>query len=256
MPSPRSQVTACTVNEKIYVIGGSSGPSSWTPVSTVDIYDPATDTWSKGADMPGPRTELGLVAVQDKIYAIGGITGSSAGSKSVDIYNTVTDTWSKGADMPTARGTMPVCELDGKIYVFGGSNGNASGWNHYATLEVYDIATDSWSTKQAMPESRSHLSGCVLNNKIFALGGTQINKNLSYTTMFSYDPKTDTWESEPPMITAREAFKSVVVNGKIYAIGGTDYHNGLVAFSNSEVYDTVPKSFPFRSRNAIACQSG
>jgi N-acetylneuraminic acid mutarotase len=243
MPVPRSQVTACTVNGKIYVIGGSSGPSSWTPVSTVDIYDPATDTWSKGADMPSPRTELGLVAVQDKIYAIGGITGSSAGSKSVDIYNTVTDTWSKGADMPTARGTMPACEWDGKIYVFGGSNGNASGWNHYATLEVYDIVADSWSTKNAMPESRSHLTGCVLSNKIFALGGTQINQNSSYATMFSYDPITDTWENEPPMITAREAFKSVVVNGKIYAIGGTDYKNGLVAFSNAEVYDTIPKVF-------------
>jgi N-acetylneuraminic acid mutarotase len=243
MPVPRSQVTACTVNGKIYVIGGSSGPSSWTPVAAVDIYDPATDTWSKGADMPSPRTELGLVAVQDKIYAIGGITSGSAGSKSVDIYNTATDTWSKGADMPTARGTMPACESEGKIYVFGGSNGGASNWNHYAILEVYDIASDSWSTKKEMPASRSHLTGCVLNQKIFALGGTQVNQNLSYATMFSYDPVTDTWESEPPMITAREAFKSVVVNGKIYAIGGTDYKNGLVAFSNSEVYDTMPKVF-------------
>jgi N-acetylneuraminic acid mutarotase len=243
MPAPRSQVTACIVNGKIYVIGGSSGPSSWTPVAAVDIYDPETDTWSKGADMPNPRTELGLVAVQDKIYAIGGITGGSAGSKSVDIYNTVTDTWSKGADMPTARGTMPACESDGKIYVFGGSNGGASGWNHYAILEVYDIASDSWSTKKEMPESRSHLTGCVLNHKIFALGGTQIDKNLSYATMFSYDPNTDTWESEPSMITAREAFKAVVADGKIFAIGGTQYQNGLVAFSSSEVYDTTPKVF-------------
>jgi N-acetylneuraminic acid mutarotase len=243
IPTPRSQVSACTLNGKIYVIGGSSGPSSWTPVQDVYIYDPAADSWSKGANMPNPRTEMSLVAVQDKIYAIGGITGASAGSKSVDIYTPATDTWSKGADMPSARGTMPACELDGKIYVFGGSNGGASNWNHYATLEVYDIASDSWSTKKPMPESRSHLTGCVLNNKIFALGGTQVNQNMSYATMFSYNPETDNWESEPSMITAREAFKSVVVNDKIYAIGGTIIQNGLVAFSNAEVYDTNPKIF-------------
>jgi N-acetylneuraminic acid mutarotase len=242
MPTPRSQVSACTFNGKIYVIGGSSGPSSWTPVSTVYIYDPATDTWSTGADMPSPRTELSLISVQNKIYAIGGIDGSSTGSKSVDIYDPIANTWSNGSNMPTARGTMPACELDGKIYVFGGSNGNASGWNHYATLEVYDIATDNWSTKQEMPASLSHLTGCVLNNKIFALGGTQVDQNMTYAAMYSYDPKTDTWESEPSMITAREAFKAVVVNGKIYAIGGTQYP-GLIAFSNSEVYDTVPKVF-------------
>jgi N-acetylneuraminic acid mutarotase len=243
MPSARAQVTTCTVNGKIYVIGGSSGPSEWTPVASVDIYDPATDTWSKGTDMPNPRTELGLVAVQDKIYAIGGITGVSAGSKSVDIYNTTTDTWSKGTDMPTARGTMPAVEWDNKIYVFGGSNGGASNWNNYNILEIYYIASDSWSSGPAMPEPRSHLTGCVLNNKIYTLGGSRIDRGFSYATMFSYDPKTASWEREPDMITAREAFKSVVVNGRIYAIGGTDYRNGLVAFSNSEVYDTVPKVF-------------
>jgi N-acetylneuraminic acid mutarotase len=243
IPTPRAQVSACTVKGKIYVIGGSSGPSSWTPVPNVDIYDPSTDKWSKGADMPNPRTELALVAVKDKIYAIGGITAGSAGSKSVDIYDPSTDSWSKGADMPTARGTMPACELDGKIYVFGGSNGGGAGWNHYTTLEVYDIGTNSWSAKAEMPFSRSHLTGCVLNNKIYALGGSQVNQNKSYATMVSYNPETNTWETEPSMITAREAFMSVVVNGKIYAIGGTQIQTTLVAFSNSEVYDPTPKVF-------------
>jgi len=179
--------------------------------------------------------------VQDKIYAIGGIDGKSSGSKSVDIYDPATHTWSKGFDMPTARGTMPACELDGKIYVFGGTNGSSSGWNHYATVEMYDIETNRWLPKNEMPESRSHLTGCVLNKKIFVLGGSQLNKNLSYATMVSYNQETDTWKNEPSMITAREAFNAVVVNGKIYAIGGTQVQNGLVAFSYAEVYDTVPK---------------
>jgi N-acetylneuraminic acid mutarotase len=256
MPIPRSQLSACTLNEKIYVIGGSSGPSTWTPVPDVAIYDPLSDTWATGADMPDPRTELTLIAVQDKIYAIGGIDGSSTGSRSVDIYDPAENTWSKGADMPTARGAMPACEIDGKIYVYGGTNGNASGWNHYSTLEVYDIEANSWSTSTGMPWTRSHLTGCVLNNKIFAIGGSQVNLGMSYATMASYNPNTDSWETEPPMITDREAFTSVVVDGKIYAIGGTQMQNGLVAFSTSEVYDTVPKVFLSKNELRLPAKQG
>jgi N-acetylneuraminic acid mutarotase len=243
MPTPRAQLSACTVDGKIYVIGGSSGPSTWTPVPNVDIYDPATDSWSKGADMPNPRTEMTLVAANEKIYAIGGIDGASAGSKSVDIYDPVSNSWTKGADMPTARGTMPGCAINGKIYVFGGTNGGASGWNHYKTLEVYDIASNSWEKKADMPESRSHLAGCVFNNKIFALGGSQVNLTKTYSNMFSYDIETDSWQSEPSMITAREAFSATVVGWKIYALGGTHMQTGLIAFSHSEVYDPTPKVF-------------
>jgi N-acetylneuraminic acid mutarotase len=242
MPTPRSQVSACTVKGKIYAIGGSSGPSTgWTPVANVDIYDPATDSWTKGADFPNARTEIGLVAVNDKIYAIGGIDGKSAASKSVDIYDPASNSWSKGADMITARGTMPACALDGKIYVFGGSNGGASNWNHYASAEMYDIATNSWSAIKDMPESRSHLTGCAFNKKIYAIGGTQLDKGMSYSNMASYNPQTNTWENEPSMITAREAFNAVVLDGKIFAIGGTQAQNGLIAFSNAEVFDSIPK---------------
>jgi N-acetylneuraminic acid mutarotase len=243
MPVARAQVSSCVVDGKIYVIGGSSGPDSWTPVAGVYIYDPSSDTWSQGTDMPDPRTEMPLVAAQGKIYAIGGITAGSAGSKSVDIYDPSSDTWTQGTDMPTARGTMPAVEQNGKIYVFGGSNGNASGWNHYPTLEVYDIAGNTWETKADMPFSRSHLAGCLLNNKIYALGGSQVNSGISYPDVASYDAASDTWTSEPPMLIAREAFKAVTVDGKIFAIGGTQMQMNLVAFSNSEVYDTVPKVF-------------
>jgi N-acetylneuraminic acid mutarotase len=243
MPVPRSQLSACTVNGKIYVIGGSSGPTGWKPVPDVAIYDPSNDTWSTGTDMPSPRTELALVAAGDKIYAIGGIDGSSAASKSVDVYDPATNSWSKGADLITARGTEPACVLDGKIYVFGGSNGGVSSWNHFSSLEVYDIAGNSWTAKAEMPFSHSHLTGCVLDNKIFALGGSQVNTNKSFADMASYNPLTDTWENEPSMLSAREAFCSVVVNGKIYAIGGTQMQLGLTAFSNSEVYDPTPNVF-------------
>ena len=39
-----------------------------------EVYDPYTDTWSKGATLPTPREYFGLAVVNDSIYAIGGFT--------------------------------------------------------------------------------------------------------------------------------------------------------------------------------------
>jgi hypothetical protein len=58
------------VNGKIYAIGGCTGMANVFP--TVEEYDPATDTWTKKADMPTARELLSTTAVDGKIYAIGG----------------------------------------------------------------------------------------------------------------------------------------------------------------------------------------
>ena len=70
MPTAREMLSSSVVNGKIYVIGG--GKTGGTMASTVEEYDPATDTWTKKADMPTARWRLSTRAVNGKIYAIGG----------------------------------------------------------------------------------------------------------------------------------------------------------------------------------------
>ncbi len=78
MPTPRVCYTSA-VNGRIYAIGGCPpGPLPRDPhLSTVEEYTPATDTWTKKADMPTPRTCY-TSAVNGKIYAIGGFDGNKA----------------------------------------------------------------------------------------------------------------------------------------------------------------------------------
>ena len=40
MPTARGCYSTSVVNGKIYVIGGTLNPSSWMPISTVEVYDP------------------------------------------------------------------------------------------------------------------------------------------------------------------------------------------------------------------------
>src|SRR3712207_7463506 len=53
---------------KIYAVGG----RNTADVGANEVYDPATNTWSKLANMPTPRDHLGVVTLGGKIYAIAG----------------------------------------------------------------------------------------------------------------------------------------------------------------------------------------
>ena len=78
MPTARHLHASAVVDGKIYIIGGGpeggadhAGPDA---LSVVEAYDPATDTWTRKADMPEPRGLLSASAIGGKIYAIGGKT--------------------------------------------------------------------------------------------------------------------------------------------------------------------------------------
>ena len=72
MPTARSWFSTSVVNGKIYAIGGYLRAEA---ISTVEEYDPATNTWTKKAHMLKARAYLSTCAVDGKIYAIGGGVG-------------------------------------------------------------------------------------------------------------------------------------------------------------------------------------
>ena len=70
MPTARFGLTTSVVDGKIYAIGGATAPE--ISVSSVEEYDPATDTWTMKTDMLTSRKALASSAVNGKLYAIGG----------------------------------------------------------------------------------------------------------------------------------------------------------------------------------------
>ena len=123
-PMPNDRVFHCAgaVDGKIYVVGGCR--SGWNvndaDVTDVDVYDPATDTWTKKGKMRSPRAMAAAAVVNGKIYVFGGIVGSLAGSpvSTADMYDPATDTWKPIAGL-VARACSGVCAVDNKIYLMG-----------------------------------------------------------------------------------------------------------------------------------------
>ncbi len=92
--------------------------------------------------------------------------------------------WVRKADMPTPRYNHGAAVVDGIIYVFGGMGSDRQPLD---SVEAYDPATDTWTTKASMPIS-CPIANCVaINGFIFVVGGDNAIR--------VYDPVTDTWPS-------------------------------------------------------------
>ena len=96
-------------------------------------------------------------------------------------------------------------------------------------------AGETWTTRADMPTPRWGLSTCVVNGKIYAIGGGQSPYGNYLTTVEVYDPTTDTWTKKADIPTARAFAGASVVNGKIYIVGGSPGQQMMV--STVEAYD-------------------
>jgi len=144
MPTARFAFGACVVDGRIYASGGATkwglASGNWGHVPTVEVYDPATDTWTQATDMPKARSAHSASVVDGKMYIIGGgepplhPLGDYA---IVDVYDPTTDTWTTAADLPTVRGNHTAAVVDGKIYAIGGDTGPGAA-TPLSIVEEYD----------------------------------------------------------------------------------------------------------------------
>ncbi|PKM87338.1 MAG: hypothetical protein CVU87_09770 [Firmicutes bacterium HGW-Firmicutes-12] len=76
MPSVRSGFEMVEVNGKIFVLGGETHTAGedWRDRDTVELYNPASDSWTVLESMPTARHGFITVVVSGKIYAMGGMS--------------------------------------------------------------------------------------------------------------------------------------------------------------------------------------
>ncbi len=180
MPTAASYLQANVVGDKIYLIGGS-------PNGTLNqVYDPATDRWSTKESIPNAAYAYASAVVDNKIYIISNVT---------QIYNPETDTWSLAASIPNPVASPGSAATTGvsapkAIYVIGGEPIVGETVNIFAPqnfTQVYFPENNSWNMGASMILPVSRLSVAVLNDTLYAIGGTRavIHKGLSDTEQYT-----------------------------------------------------------------------
>ncbi len=173
LPSPRALLAAAVgVDGRIYVLGGTDQRlPPYTPVTTVEVYTPSTNTWATAANMQTPRLGLTAAAGADgRIFAIGGDTlGGHAGTTTtVEAYSPATNTWAIVASMTVPRsGHAAAIGADGRIFAVGGYSGPQS----TASAEAYTPSTNTWAPIADLPIGGSSLAAAVVGATLYLVGG-------------------------------------------------------------------------------------
>ncbi len=149
--------------------------------------------------------------------------------------------WRTAAPAPTKRTEVTASALGGKIYLIGGfaepGVGNLTSLAITDAVEVYDPASDRWTTASPLPNKVHHAASTAIAGKLYVVGGF-VQSFLSVwkpiANLYIYDPGAGVWSEGPPMPTPRGALAATELDGKLYAIGGYDGNGNTGAV---EVYD-------------------
>jgi len=245
--TPRMGHTATLLaNGKVLVTGGIQAmpvtPTQLEPihqtVNTTEIYDPATDVWTPGPNLLTPRAgHAALVRPDGKVLLAGGISWDNniilgwvpAVRRSCDLYDPAANTVAAAPQMANARSLIDPVDLGNDRWLFAGGIAGITiiPWNPgnpTATAEIYNAATNTWTTVGSMAAARGNHKGWRLANGNVVLAGGASGSMLSPTPLAStevFSPATNTFSPGPAMNFARAgAAEFDTPQGQVHLFGG------------------------------------
>jgi N-acetylneuraminic acid mutarotase len=104
MSTARDNHTATLLNNgKVLVSGGYAGGDAF---SSVEVYDPASNTWSAAQSLRNPRWGHSATLLNNgKVLVVGGYTntGNYLGVSSAEMYDPASNTWSAAGTLALQR---------------------------------------------------------------------------------------------------------------------------------------------------------
>lgn len=249
-PLGRFEAGGATAGGKLYVFGGYYTKDA-RGTARSDVYDPATNSWRRIADMPEPLTHHAVVADGTSLYVVGGFVGDDLGPSTAHVwrYDTLANAWSAGPSLPARRGAGGAAIVGRTIHFFGGVDRPAGTYLHVDEGEHWalnlDNPTPSWVPQAPLPNPRNHLAGASLDGKVYALGG-QHGKNATTENQGEvdvYDSATDAWTraANLPAPRGHVTASAFDLNGRVFLVGGV--LNDRKASSDVTSYDPLANAW-------------
>ena len=140
--------------------------------------------------------------------------------------------WTPTGSMNTPRdGHAATLLPSGKVLVAGGFFPAPDGDFPFATAELYDPATGTWSVTGSMSVPRAFHSLTLLpTGKVLVAGGGDTSAEL-------YDPETGQWTPTGSMSIPRFGYTATLLpTGEVLVVGGI-FQTNVPAFASAELYD-------------------
>lgn len=184
-------------------------------------FDTNSGSWTQRASFPGNviSNRYTFTLSFDKI----GIIGFCFRSQSVWAYDPTLDKWQRKADFPVNFNSPNYQSVWGN-YSFSLGNQGYIGINYTGSgFWMYDVNSDSWHTKKAMPaDSYDNLASLVINGEAFVGLGRNHTWSDGYVAkeMWKYDHVNDNWEQYQSSPTGFCVYSSFAIGDKGMILSG------------------------------------
>ena len=213
LPVPRTEVAAAPFRGDIAVVGGYLPDESST--DDVDLYDPATDDWSRLPDLPVAVNHAAAASAGGKLYVVGGYGGPGVRLRSAYVFDG--RRWQVLRPMPGVRGAAGAAVVAGKLYVVGGVGPNGLAARAFAL----DLKTGRWSSIRG-PTPREHLAVTAAAGKVYAVAGRLASIDTNLRAFESFSPATKRWTKLAPVPSARGGTGAAFAKGLVVSVGGEE----------------------------------
>jgi len=252
MTTARGAHTATLLPNGQVLLTGGLGNTSFTPVSTAEVYDPVANTFTAlTATMTTARgAHTATLLPNGQVLITGGYTGQTqpalntaevyeALPPSVNAFTALTATLTTARAFPTST-LLP----DGQVLLTGGvTSGGSPPLN---TAELYDPVASTFTALTATMTSvrDQHTATLLPNGKVLIAGGQNNANGNGLNTAEVYDPVAQTFTAlTATMTTGRENHTATLLpNGQVLLTGGLN-GSGPTPLNTAEVYDPVANTF-------------
>ncbi|MGZ3863589.1 MAG: Kelch repeat-containing protein [Bacteroidia bacterium] len=154
------------------------------------------------------------------VFSLCGVDSNGVFSTENTAFSSLSNSWNALANAPLIRYDGSAQTVKGKIYFLGGFG---PGYAPVDNNDIYDIASNTWSTGAAIPQPIADFaSGVYKDSLIYVIGGMDAG-GAALNNVYVYDTYNNTWTSATAKSgTATWGIRAGIYQNKIVAVGGTD----------------------------------
>jgi len=265
--SPRYEHAAATLADgRIVLVGGQRSRGAYEALTTTDVFNPSSGTFSNGPALKSTRIKSEALALDaNRLLVTGGVEDYNLASNTGEIVDLSSGASTVAANaMNTRRLLHQMVPLTtganaGKIAILGGFNGpvpyGVPTWQSTALVELFDPATNRFSAYSAsMKSARGMFTATpLLDGRVLIVGGYDAGAFTTLASAEIFDPVTGTFTFTGSLSKPRSAHTATrLANGTVLIVGGRD--NGTDA-TTAELYNPATGLFESVNGNMTGARS-
>lgn len=249
-------------NGLVLIAGGAANIGFRSEMASAELYDPATGTFRPTGSMHTAREGHTATLLRDgRVLIAGGSPNGLNTTDSAEIYNPRTGLFTAIAPMTVPREAHSATLLrNGKVLIAGGGRGGMpGGYIAYATAEVFDPLTNTFTALAAhmVYDRVGHAAALLRDGRVLLAGGKSSKVRtggLAGGTLFWLAPLDSAEVFDPESNTFREVGRmrkphylgvaSVLEDGMVLVTGGWAVHGPVVSgMATAELFDPISDTF-------------